>query len=315
MRASIDVVLLKFGGRAAHKIWSIAMADQNREIEVNLDESARPQVTIDDLRAVLAKHGRVNPMVDAHLVAIITIGRIIGAEWSSAWAWEFGTRNTRVGMYFRPSADLSDNHVIFRQIRLGELLFNLQSLKGFKARRVEWRGCEPEAIVAELESAYYMLSCGHMPTFVPAGPAGQRTPDFDVWMCFGMRCLWEAKARLETLPFAETTLVNALQRARTQLPDNSNNVIFVRIPERWSLEQDFEQRIQNPVDHLFRNSARAISVLFHWELWETPQADRMKFGLGGLEFPNLRWEITTGKRRVIETYSGFPRGWVRFEQL
>ncbi len=290
------------------------MIEHESSIEVVVDDCAHPEVTLRDLRAILDEYGRVNPTVDAHLLSVFTTGRIMGPKWCSKWGWEFSRKN-RVGMYFRPSDAPDDQHVTWRQIRFAELLFNLQRLKGFRARRDEWRGNEPEAIVAELESAFYMKSCGHRPSFAPTDAEGRRTPDFDVTLRFGLKCAWEAKARMETSPFREEQLINALGRARKQLPKDVNNIIFVRIPEHWSLEPDFESRIQNPIDHLFRNSERAISVLLHWELWETPHRGPDNFGLSGMEFPNLRWDIIAGKRRVIEGYSGFPSGWIHFDRL
>jgi hypothetical protein len=43
-------------------------------------------------------------------------------------------------MFFRPVEDLEDQHVTWRQVRFGELLFNLQHLDRFEERQAEWHG-------------------------------------------------------------------------------------------------------------------------------------------------------------------------------
>jgi hypothetical protein len=273
-----------------------------------------PKVTEQDLRAILTMYGRNNPFMDAHLLSVITIGRIMGKRWFSNWACEVSSEN-KPGMYFYPSNDPEDKQVIWRQIRFAELLFNFQNLRGFSRRTNEWQGNQPEAIVAELESAFYMRSCNHMPTFVATKTSGQRTPDFDVVLSFGLKCAWEAKSRLEHLSFNERRLKESLDEARKQLPAGTSNIIFVRIPEAWTLKAEFQGQLESVVSHLFRNSKRAISVLFHWELWATPSANEMRYGISGIEFPNLRWDIITGQRRVMAGYSGFPPGWVHFDRI
>jgi len=271
-------------------------------------------LTIEDLRELACRYPNPDPLAAAHLAALHVTGRIMGTEWGKAWFCEFSTNNVG-GMYFRPSDGPDDQHVVWRQIRFAELLFNLQDVDGFWKRRVEWQG-HPESAVAELESAFYMLSCGHRPSFTQPDKSGGKVPDFGVVLRWGARAVWEAKAKLETTEFALKPLQNILRKARRQLPKDVSNVVFVRIPERWSLEQEFEARLEESAEYLFRNSNnRAISVLFHWELWETDRDAPNNYGLAGLEFVNLTWEILNPGRRVMASYRGFPSGWVRFTEI
>jgi hypothetical protein len=164
----------------------------------------------------------------------------------------------------------------------------------------------PEAAVAELESAYYMIACGHRPSFNPPDTNGGKTHDFDVVLNWGGRAAWEAKARLETTEYSSKSLNNVLKKARRQLPKDVHNIILVRIPESWSLEDGFESRMNESADYLFRNSGnRAISLIYHWELWTTNQGERNNFGLAGMEVVDLAWEILNPGRRVVARYRGF----------
>jgi hypothetical protein len=278
-------------------------------------ESQDARVTIDGLRQfVLSNYPTPNPLAEAHLAALHTTGRIMGKDWVEHWYCEF-SKNNVPGTYFRPSEDADDQHVVWRQVRFAELLFNFQHLDGFWDRRTEWQG-HPESAAAELESVFYMISCGHRPSFTSPDVDGGKSRDFDVILRWGNRGAWEAKARLETTKLDPKTLNNVLNNARRQLPKGICNIILVRIPECWSLEESFEQTMSESADYLFRNSSsRAISLLYHWELWGTHREAPNNFGVAGLEFVNLPWEILNPGRRVMRSYSGFPSGWVSFTEL
>jgi hypothetical protein len=74
--------------------------EQEKEIEVVVDDAAQPDATLEHLKTLLKKHHRANPVTDAHLLAIITTGRLMGPKWCGKWAYEFSSQN-KVGMEWR----------------------------------------------------------------------------------------------------------------------------------------------------------------------------------------------------------------------
>ena len=161
-----------------------------------IDQSAGSGVTLEDLEAILSRYPRLdsNPLMDAHLLALITTERFMGRDWCVKWLFPFSRENkNRPGNYFFPNETPDDPLEVLRQTRFAELLFNLQRLDGFDERTKEWRGHEPEAVVAELESLFYMMSCGHLPSFVSSAECSGRCRDFDVVLRWGQKAVNKTK--------------------------------------------------------------------------------------------------------------------------
>jgi len=120
-----------------------------------------------------------------------------------------------------------------------------------------------------MEVAYSLKSRGFAVEFVvPSRIKGQ---DYDLAVQIGeQRLAIEVKCRTLDSPFDENSLKNPLKHAaRLQLPKEGSNVIYFRIPTRWTLESSFIAAADNVLSHFLRDYTRINMVVLWWEEWST----------------------------------------------
>jgi hypothetical protein len=153
-----------------------------------------------------------------------------------------------------------------RIVKLGHMLYGLRAYKGFEAfiTSLKTRALAPTFF--ELWVASILFINGYEIVFVEA--TGERGNDYDLTASRGGRELYiEAKSRRAGPILNETTLTNALTKARKQLPNSGPSIVFVEIPGEWTRNRNAETLVGHSVSSFFRNTSRVNGVVVCWHQW------------------------------------------------
>lgn len=153
-----------------------------------------------------------------------------------------------------------------RIIKLGHMLYALKECKGYEAfiRSLKTRDLAPTFF--ELWVANILYKNGFTVEFVEA--RGQKGEDYDLFAeRNGVSVSVEAKSRRAGVILGEKKLRSTLETARKQLPPSGPGVIFISIPNEWTLDRNSEEIIGNCINAFFRNSARVNYVILIWHQW------------------------------------------------
>jgi len=145
-------------------------------------------------------------------------------------------------------------------VTIGETLFLLRNSPAFPeiCRRLKTR---------DLRAAYYemyvtrsFLDYGYQ---IYARPeTGIKRDDFDFEAAKGSEHVNVEVTALEPKPFADGTLLNALQQKRAQLPDTAPAVIFVILPERWdNMSIDLNAHVELTAERFLVGTRRINAVM------------------------------------------------------
>jgi hypothetical protein len=176
--------------------------------------------------------------------------------------------------FIRPpiGAPIDEYKPVDRIVTLAELLVNLQEVPGFEWCLGEVRTDSVESGLAKLAAAG-MLRRRAIPFHfvVPRGHLGQ---DYDAEALIGAtRVAIEMKAKVEGREPSSSSVLETLRRARDQFPQDTPNVVFLRVPGAWGESSEGRQAIVEGVEQQFRNSATVGMVVSHWERWAPIEPD------------------------------------------
>ena len=167
---------------------------------------------------------------------------------------------TRLGLDFNSylGADLDTFNL--RMITLAELLLNMQDVKGFSE-------CLSLLVDGRLEAAFAELDVGRVLSYsnVRFGfnvRTGQLKSDYDLNVFFrnGERGCAETKCKIEGKTITAKSVLNTLQHARKQLPNDEPGVIFLRMPEAWMRNIKAEEDITPAVKGFMRGTRTVVAV-------------------------------------------------------
>ena len=150
----------------------------------------------------------------------------------------------------------------FRIVDLAELLFNLQKIEGFDRCIEQMKHGDLEGTYAELDLGRMLHIAGHTFRFIK--PKQMKREDYDVEIILpdGTILCADAKCKIETTDFSKETVINALDKARKQLPDRPG-IIFVKVPSHWIEEQDAGQELNDIALDFLRGTGRIVSVKYY----------------------------------------------------
>jgi hypothetical protein len=166
--------------------------------------------------------------------------------------------------FLQPDLTADDREIqYFRTIDLGELLFNLQNIEGFDGCVARLKSGDIEPTLAELDVARMLYINDQRFWFVER--QGKVGSDFDFRVIFpgGIVACIEAKCNMETEEFNPITIRNALQKARTQLPENEPGIIFVKLPSQWVTALEFAHQTTEIANAFLRGTGRVVSVKYY----------------------------------------------------
>ncbi len=189
----------------------------------------------------------------------------LGLEWMTR---HLDPESSKTG-FFRLSADaVTEDQATkhYRTIDLAESLINLKDIDGFPECISRMRSSEnPESALAELHVAK-MLHINQW-QFRFATPQGHRGNDYDFEIEYcGHLVFGDAKCKVEATDLSSKTITSTLSSSRTQLPSKGPGVFFIKIPQHWTSDPNWERiTIQGALDFFAQGSGRIVSVAFYLE--------------------------------------------------
>ncbi|MFZ2150926.1 MAG: hypothetical protein WAZ12_03605 [Candidatus Absconditicoccaceae bacterium] len=152
-----------------------------------------------------------------------------------------------------------------RVSRFAERIYNLQDIKNIdnilsKIKEGNVSGC-----FAELEAGTH-LHRREIP-FEFVKETGNKGLDFDIKITSNPTVNCEVKHKMESTELSEKTLERSLKEARSQLPDNEASLIFLKIPEEWTKQDNIYEVFQKTINNFFTssNSQNVIGIVLRRE--------------------------------------------------
>jgi hypothetical protein len=159
-----------------------------------------------------------------------------------------------------PALDIS----AYRIIDLAEILYNLQDVSGFDECISRMRDGDIEGTNAELDFGRMLyLNSIQFRYVVPQGTPDGANYDVELFYPNGLIVCGDAKCKIESTEFSINTIDNALEKARTQLPDDRPGIVFVKVPPRWMEVPNFEEATVAIARDFLRTTKRVVSVKYY----------------------------------------------------
>jgi hypothetical protein len=190
----------------------------------------------------------------------------------------------------------------YRAIDLAECLINLKDIEGLGGCLSRMKEADnPEALYAELHIAK-MIYINSWP-FRFVNPRGKRGDDYDLEIiCHNYTRCGDIKCKLESTELSSGTIERTLRNSRDQLPPDGPGVFFLKLPQRWMENPDW-QRItgQGAINFFKRGTQRVASVVFYVE--------PLNYRAGYLAQDHYYLEIINGRHKLAKAFD-----WHLFER-
>jgi len=190
----------------------------------------------------------------------------------------------------------------YRVIDLAECLINLKDVEGIQECLTRMREAEnPEPQYAELHIAKMLYINSWPLRFIK--PRGRKGDDYDLEIiCHNQVRCGDTKCKLESTEISASTITRALKKGREQLPADGPGVLFVKIPQSWMDNPDW-QRItgQGAMGFFAMGTQRVASVVFYVE--------PLAFRDGWLSQGHLRLELINSRHKLSKHFD-----WRLFER-
>jgi hypothetical protein len=193
------------------------------------------------------------------------IRNIMGVDWLKR---HFDPEQKRESGIFKLAYGVTEEEATrnYRAIDLAECLLNLSHIDGLQTCLLEMQqASNPEAGYAELHIAK-MLYINRWP-FRIVKPRHKRGDDYDLEIiCHNQTRCGDTKCKLESTELSSSTIERTLTHSRDQLPPDGPGVFFIKLPQTWMANPDW-QRItgQGAVDFFAKGTQRVASVVFYVE--------------------------------------------------
>ncbi|HWX65424.1 MAG TPA: hypothetical protein VNZ27_03250 [Rhodanobacter sp.] len=165
--------------------------------------------------------------------------------------------------------DLADRERAVSRVRIGHMIYLLQSCDGFVDRIEEFRTAEIEASFFELNFASLFVQNGYTVRFVKPSGRKQEDYDFDVLVDHKWIAV-EAKTRRNGPLKDANTIRNALKKARSQLPVDRPGVIGISIASEYeghNLGEHAIQVIEQEIHEFLHKTSRVNKVIVFRHTW------------------------------------------------
>lgn len=207
----------------------------------------------------------------------------------------------------------------FRLVDFAECLINLRYVEGIHDCVARLREAEnPEAGYAELHIAK-MLFINEWP-FRIVKPHGKRGDDYDLEIiCHNQTRCGDTKCKLKSTDLSSKTIENTLKQSRDQLPSNGPGVFFIKIPQRWMTNEDWQRIVWQGAQNFFsRGTTRVASVVFYVEPlhFKDSWLAQSHFNLEVQNhrhpsFEQLDWKLFHNWKPQDGSMDGMPAAWMR----
>lgn len=237
---------------------------------------------------------------------------LIGGEWVVNNV--FGRKPLDKFLRANPESKEDRFKMTDRLMETAELLFNFQDISGVENLVERIKKDSIEACVAELQSAK-LLYFNDTPFYFNS-PSNQKGLDYNVVATTqGFEIPCEIKCKIESTNFSENTIKATLKHARTQLPENTPSIIFIKIPETWTVEDETEEKLLGVLNEFFNGTTRVNSVIYHWEEWDYLQTGQALRTIRFNEIANPNSKVKLERILKKPEINQSPANWTYFNDL
>jgi len=186
----------------------------------------------------------------------------------------------------------------FKLVDFCECLVNLRYVDGIHHCVDRLKEAKDSAAVeagyAELHIAK-MLYINEWP-FRLIKPQNKRGDDYDLEIiCYNQTRCGDTKCKLESTELSTATVAKTLKNSRDQLPVDGPGVLFIKIPQQWTVMPDWQKIVgQGAVEFFSRGTQRVASVVFYLE--------PLHFKDGWLMQGHERLEVANPRMRWCELF-------------
>jgi len=199
----------------------------------------------------------------ANWLAWCILTHFLGVEWVEANIVNYRGGDRFIGRQseiLKSPQHLQDH--MRKVISFAEMLLNLQDVDGFEKVLELAATNNIEDACAEFESGKLLYSLGIWFRFNK--PKGNSTSDYDLEfkVVSGQVVLGDTKNKRLTTSLTTNTILQSLNKARTQVPPDRPSFPFLRVPNTWLEEQNIAI-VDNAITSFLRNTTSVAAVLVH----------------------------------------------------
>jgi len=199
----------------------------------------------------------------ANWLAWCIVTHFLGSDWVEANIIDYRGRDKFKGRQSEilKSAEHLQDHMR-KVIAFAEMLLNLQEVEGFEKVLMLSATNNLEDACAEFESGKLLYSLGICFRFNK--PKGNSTSDYDLEfkVASGQVVFGDTKNKRLTTSLTTNTILQGLNKARTQVPRDRPSFPFLRVPNAW-LEERNIAIVESAVTQFLRNTTSVAAVLVH----------------------------------------------------
>lgn len=221
------------------------------------------QQTLDCWDSFFKEKGVDVPIIQ---LADIVVLETLGLDWFDRFERYLGDRRDLREL---PS-ELADRERAVSRVRIGHMIYLLQSCEGFVDRIEEFRTAEIEASFFELNMASLFVQNGYTVRFVKPSGRKQEDYDFDVLVDHEWIAV-EVKTRRNGPLRDANTIRNALKKARSQLPIDRPGVIGISIASEYeghNLGEHAIQLMEQEIHDFLHKTSRVNKVIVLRHTWQ-----------------------------------------------
>ncbi len=222
------------------------------------------------------------------------------------WAERHVGRSDRAADYFKANRDDLKELVRFmmRATELGELIYNLHDVPGFRERIDSIRADDKNGVesgIAELIAGRFFRLAGVRFRYITAKPENGKnptSPDIEYEPRPNHTELCEVKCNLQSTDLNERSIFNILEKARRQLPKDKAGLILLRVPENWLVDREKGQTVIGAAIDGFirRKKSERFSSIYLFASETIVSVEQTARVLRVKEFPNIHCTWHSGIR-------------------
>jgi hypothetical protein len=251
-------------------------------------------LTRESLEETKQKFASSGYVIQWYAMAMEVILTTLGKEW---WKTNCTITAIKPDEFLSISDDSEENRLNYqdRIIKLGHMLYALKECKGYETFISSLKTRDMASTYFELWVANTLHQNNFATEFIKA--KGKKGEDYDILALRNETTISvEAKSRRSGSILGEKTLRNTLETARKQLPSLGPGIIFVSIPNEWTMDRNAEDVIRNNIDAIYRNSARVNYIVLIWHRWiKLDTGNAIVSFVRQYENPNPRTPIALGQ--------------------
>lgn len=168
-----------------------------------------------------------------------------------------------------------------RMLFLGEMLYNLQEVKGINevVKKIGKNDIEP--LFAELEAGKLLKISGYNFQYLP--PLGsEKTNDLEIYDGKGILSA-EIKCKVSETKFSSKTIENSLYKANDQLSANDYNLIFLKLRQDWMDDNHKKDLIEKILKDFLEKTKRYVTIIVYYNTYQKKMNNDYTYGVSAFE--------------------------------